>query len=137
MKRKPPVADASDWMAPFKAPGVRVKLNAGVMDMIAVQGMIAESDNPALASDTFWKVTNAADLIREGGKQKVGCKLGGKKGAATAKANAAEWQLRCVDKAREMLKQGTLRHELAGKLGKQFGCSAHHVRNVLKKAEVK
>ena len=71
MKRKPPVADASDWMAPFKVPGVRVKLNAGVMDMTAVQGMIAESDNPALASDTFWKVTNAAGMIsRDGARQK-------------------------------------------------------------------
>ena len=31
MKRKPLETGASDWMAPFKAPGVRVVINVGVM----------------------------------------------------------------------------------------------------------
>ena len=69
--------------------------------------------------------------------RKRGPRAGGKANGASKSTAAAEWQHKCIERARELLEQGKSPRELAGILAPQFAVSTRQIRDVLKKAEVK
>ncbi|WP_449428804.1 hypothetical protein [Rhodanobacter umsongensis] len=70
-------------------------------------------------------------------KQWMDSKSGGRNAGEQKKADAREWQEKCVEKARDLLLQGTSPRSLAGILAKRFGRTSRTINIVLKKAEVK
>ncbi len=112
-------------MQPFRAKGNHVVLNAGVLDIEAVRD--------AGLSDAMLHLTNAASLIADGHKQRVGRKRGGSKTARVLKAGAATWQNQCCAQFEALIRAGRCKRDIASLLAKRFGKHPATIRRALKK----